>query len=133
MYLNKLHAQVYNLWHLSFKISTWSTVLSKNNISSSKRYVHAVISFRSSVTAQWRFHTVLGREPPTKMLTYKLYKLCDQTGGICNGKSPERWPVNDARVNEVQAAFTQNPTNQPGMLPDKHATHNSAPKYSEMF
>jgi hypothetical protein len=48
-------------------------------------------------------------EPPTKMLIYKWYKLFDQTGCICKGKSPGRRPVTEAQVDTVCMAFVHSP------------------------
>jgi hypothetical protein len=50
---------------------------------------------------------VFGREPPTKISIYKLYKLFHQTGCICKGESPRRRPVTEAQMDTVLAAFVR--------------------------
>jgi hypothetical protein len=43
------------------------------------------------------------------MLINKWYKLFDQCGCICKGKSPGRRPVTEAQVDTVRAAFVRRP------------------------
>jgi hypothetical protein len=61
------------------------------------------------VVAVQRFRTVFGREPPTKMSIYKWYRLFDQTGLTCEGRSPGRRLVTEAQVDTVRVAFVRSP------------------------
>jgi hypothetical protein len=69
---------------------------------------------RSAVTVQWRFRTVFGREPPTKMSIYKWCKLFDHTARIYKGRSHGRRPVTEAQVDTVPAAFVRIPLKSTG-------------------
>ena len=45
-----------------------------------------------------------GREPPMKMPIYKWYKMFNEVHCICKEKNPSKWPVTEARMNEVWIA-----------------------------
>jgi hypothetical protein len=96
--------------------------------------MRAVVSRVWAVTVQRRFCAVFGRQSPTKMSTYKWYKLLNQTGCICKAENPGRGPDIEAEADTVRVALDRSRS-----LSTRHAacrlnmsyTHNSAQNSAE--
>jgi hypothetical protein len=76
----------------------------------------------SVVTAKRRFCTECGRDLPMKMSIYKWCKLLSEARCIFIGKSPGKWPLTRAKVNENQTSFVSSSRN----ATSRHAVINSA-------